>query len=150
MAGLPNWPFSDIIREVGETVRQVAPNPRAQLDHNLRLEELSQQLNMAQVGVNREEARSSNLFVAGWRPFIGWTGGIALAYLFVLGPIVQQVFGVNVPDIETDDLFMIILAMLGIGGMRTWEKLNGVATSVGGRVLRPVGRELPQDLDGLV
>jgi hypothetical protein len=87
---------------------------------------------MAQVEVNKAEAQHRSIFVAGWRPFIGWTCGIALAYHFVLAPLI--VFGVawygaeipEIPTFDMDSLMTVLLGMLGLGGMRTFEKAKGL------------------------
>ena len=88
---------------------------------------------MAQVEVNKAEAGHRSIFVAGWRPFIGWTCGVALAYHFVVAPLI--IFGAGwagtpIPDLPTfdmDSLMTVLLGMLGLGGMRTFEKTKGLA-----------------------
>ena len=87
---------------------------------------------MAQVEVNKIEAAHSSVFVAGWRPSIGWVCAAGLAWAFVLAPIASWVLVVlgikaELPAIHTDYLLELVLAMLGIGGLRTFEKLRGVA-----------------------
>jgi len=87
---------------------------------------------MAQVEVNKAEAQHRSIFVAGWRPFIGWVCGIALAYHFVLAPFI--VFGVawfdaeipELPAFDMDSLMTVLLGMLGLGGMRSFEKAKGL------------------------
>jgi len=79
-----------------------------------------------QIEVNIEEAKSSNLFVAGWRPFIGWICGISFAYHFIVLPVIV-LFGVPMPVFDTQSLLTVLLGMLGLGGMRTFEKVKGVA-----------------------
>lgn len=87
---------------------------------------------MAQVEVNKAEAQHRSIFVAGWRPFIGWVCGIALAYHFVLAPLI--VFGVawsgaeipEIPTFDMDSLMTVLLGMLGLGGMRSFEKAKGL------------------------
>ena len=87
---------------------------------------------MAQVEVNKAEAQHRSIFVAGWRPFIGWVCGIALAYHFVLAPLI--VFGVawsgveipEIPTFDMDSLMTVLLGMLGLGGMRSFEKSKGL------------------------
>ncbi len=87
---------------------------------------------LAQVEVNKVEAGHSSVFVAGWRPSIGWVCAAGLAWAFVLAPIASWalvVLGIKaeLPAIQFDHLFELVLAMLGIGGLRTFEKLRGVA-----------------------
>ena len=87
---------------------------------------------MAQAATNQAEAKHRSVFVAGWRPFIGWTCGVALAYHFVLAPFI--LFGVSVAGIEIpplpafdmDSLMTVLLGMLGLGGLRTYEKSKGL------------------------
>lgn len=94
--------------------------------------EAATQLAMGQVNVNAVEAASTRLFVAGWRPFVGWICGFAIGFKYIGGPMLQmlcQAFGVDVklPDIGTEDLLTILLGMLGLGYLRTHEKVKGVA-----------------------
>ena len=89
------------------------------------------QLAMAQINVNTEEAKSDNGFVSGWRPFIGWTCGFAFAYAFLIGPVVTQVsiaYGYNfpMPPIDMANMMYVLGGMLGLGGLRTFEKIKGV------------------------
>jgi Holin of 3TMs, for gene-transfer release len=85
----------------------------------------------AQIEVNTEEAKSSNLFVSGWRPAIGWVCGLALTWQYVLQPIVSYILTVsgkpvNLPVFDFSTMSTILMALLGMGGMRTWEKTQGV------------------------
>jgi hypothetical protein len=144
--------LGDILREVGQTVRQVIPDPVKQREFDLKFAELADradardnELLQGQIEVNKTEAASANLFVAGWRPYIGWTGGVALGYTWIVAPLLKLGFdaagiGVELPALDPNAIYPIILAMLGVGAMRTVEKLNGVATSVGGKVLTPVSK----------
>jgi hypothetical protein len=87
---------------------------------------------MAQIEVNKEEASSDSVFKGGWRPFIGWTCGAAFAYHFVLQPVlifVMTYLGFAVPDLPEFDmasLMTVLMGMLGLGGLRTFEKYKGV------------------------
>ena len=88
---------------------------------------------IAQVEVNKIEAANANIFVAGWRPFVGWVCGSALAYTFVLQPFlifILLVSGVVIPPLPVLDwsaLSIILTGMLGIGAMRSFDKLKGTA-----------------------
>jgi hypothetical protein len=85
----------------------------------------------AQTSVNQAEAGNASVFVAGWRPFIGWVCGSAFAWTFVLGPMVSyaaKLAGVTVqlPVLDLSELTPVLLGMLGLGAMRTVEKVNGI------------------------
>lgn len=81
-----------------------------------------------QMAINAEEAKHRNIFVAGWRPFIGWTCGLALFAHFILFPsadVITAYLGydaVSYPSFDMDSLMTILLGMLGLGGMRSFEK----------------------------
>ena len=87
---------------------------------------------MAQVEVNKAEAQHRSVFVAGWRPFLGWCLSFAMAWHFVLAPMTMFVCtyaGVEIPDLPTfdmDSLMTVLLGMLGRGGLRTYEKVRKV------------------------
>jgi len=98
----------------------------------LKLLSLEMQPYLAQLDVNREEAKSTRLFVAGWRPFIGWTCGSVFAWNYIVAPLLYWIFllmGIPVPPIPTlglAEITPVLMGLLGLGGMRTYEKLNGV------------------------
>jgi len=87
---------------------------------------------MAQVEVNKAEAQHRSVFVAGWRPFLGWCFSFAMAWHFVLAPMTMFVCtyaGVEIPELPTfdmDSLMTVLLGMLGLGGLRTVEKVKGI------------------------
>lgn len=98
---------------------------KTKLSHELEREIIS--LNKAQLEVNKVEAKHSNIFVAGWRPFIGWCCGLSLAYHFIIEPVVQYILIVNginfeTPEFDFSQLSTIVMAMLGMSGLRTYEK----------------------------
>ena len=99
---------------------------------SLQLSQLEQMANEGQISINKIEAAHSNLFVAGWRPFIGWICGIAIAYTFVLHPMIEwgiALSGLNAtaPKLNVDTLYQLVLAMLGMATLRTYEKKQQVA-----------------------
>jgi hypothetical protein len=100
---------------------------KTKLSHELEKEIIS--LNKAQLEVNKVEAAHNNVFVSGWRPFIGWACGISLAYHFIIEPIIQYTLIVNnidynTPEFDFSQLSTIVMAMLGMSGLRTWEKIK--------------------------
>lgn len=85
----------------------------------------------SQMTVNAEEAKSPSVFIAGWRPFIGWVCGLGFAVQFVAGPLLSwgsRLAGkpVDVPPLDLAVMMPLLLGMLGLGGMRTVEKVQGV------------------------
>ena len=87
---------------------------------------------LAQLAINKAEAASGSLFKGGWRPAVGWICAIAFAYHFVLQPIiifVLTVAGVDIPDLpkfEMNTLLTVLGGLLGIGGLRSYEKTKGL------------------------
>lgn len=85
-----------------------------------------------QIDVNKAEAASSSAFTSGWRPSIGWVCSLALFFQYVARPAVQWVgivVGHPLPELPgiDDNLWQLMLGMLGLGGLRTFEKTKGVA-----------------------
>lgn len=78
-----------------------------------------------QTKINEVEAQHRSLFVAGWRPAIGWVCGLAFAYHYVAFPIIRTIYpDIEFPVLDTEPLFTVLLGMLGLGGLRTFEKLK--------------------------
>ena len=92
----------------------------------------AQQLALAQIEVNKAEAASGSFFKGGWRPFVGWVCGGAFAYHFIIQPLVIFILtaiGMDIPDLPEFDmgtLLPVLGGMLGIGGLRTYEKHKGL------------------------
>jgi hypothetical protein len=95
-------------------------------------EKHAHEANMIQAETNKEEAQHRSVWVAGWRPFIGWVCGFALAWHFVLSPVVlffAAWFNVVLPALPSFDmgsLMTVLMGMLGLGGLRTFEKTKGL------------------------
>jgi hypothetical protein len=124
--------IGDVLVKAREAITgESIDDPIKRAEISLQLKQLEQAINLGQIEVNKAEAASDKLFVAGWRPFIGWVGGFALAYSFVIAPTAVWIAELNgakaeLPTIDTGVLFNLVLAMLGFGGLRTYEKLRGV------------------------
>jgi len=88
-------------------------------------------IDLAQIGVNTAEATNPNVFVSGWRPFIGWTCGSAFAWQFVGEPVLTYVLlvsGVTVPPmpiLDWSQMSVVLTGMLGLGAMRSYDKQQG-------------------------
>lgn len=125
-----------LVPALGTLIDRLIPDKaeaeRARLEMEAALVNAANQAALAQVEVNKIEAAHNSVFVAGWRPSIGWVCAAGLAWAFVAAPVASWglvVFGIKaeLPDIQTDYLLELVIAMLGMGGLRTFEKLNGVA-----------------------
>jgi hypothetical protein len=91
--------------------------------------QLIQEINKAQIEVNKIEAGSTSIFVSGWRPFTGWVCSVALCYHFVLQPFLMFIFvsigkPMELPVFDMSTLTTVLLGMLGLGGMRSFEKIK--------------------------
>ena len=95
-------------------------------------EKHAQELAKGQLAINKEEAKSSNIFVAGWRPFIGWSCGFALVWHFIGDPFIiffAALFGATLtplPEFDMGSLMTVLMGMLGLGSLRTFEKYKKV------------------------
>ena len=90
------------------------------------------QLALGQIEINKVEAQSSNLFVSGWRPACGWICVVALSYNFLVYPLLLWAVAVyhiqmTPPPLFSENLMELVLGMLGLGGLRTYEKVSGVS-----------------------
>lgn len=86
-----------------------------------------------QLDINREEAKSPSVFVSGWRPFIGWVCGMACAWNWIglkIALFIAAYFGhaLNMQPADISEMMPVLLGMLGLGGLRTVEKINNVAS----------------------
>lgn len=121
------------------TQKAAAALQLAQLQQQGEFKEIDAQLAVmkAQTDVNLAEASSNSLFVAGWRPFIGWVGGVALVYQYILRPLLPFIFNIyghpiSDPMSLDSSLQELVYAMLGVAGMRSFDKaVPHIATAIG-------------------
>ena len=125
-----------ILPVVGDVLDRFFPNKeekaKAAREIEARLSDHLAQIDVAQIRVNEQEASHRNLFVAGWRPFIGWSCGIALAWTYVVTPILQFALAqsghlVDLPAMDVSQMMPVLMGMLGLGGLRTFEKFKNVS-----------------------
>lgn len=120
---------------VGTVIDRLIPNKaeaeKAKLEMAAALQAQEFQIQIEQIRVNAEEAKSTNWFVAGGRPFIMWICGFAMAYVSVIEPIARFIakvwFGYEgeFPVIDTDLTMQVLFGILGLGAARSWEKVKG-------------------------
>ena len=106
---------------------------KAQQSGELKEMEQAFEIARAQISVNAVEAASSSVFVSGWRPFIGWVCGFALAYKFIGAPVTLFAFAaaghaIDLPVLDFTEMLTVLFGLLGIGSLRTLEKIKGVAS----------------------
>jgi len=133
--------LSELIKPITDLVGKAVVDKDKARELNVRLQELADKSDarlheelMGQIEVNKQEAAHPSIFVAGWRPFVGWSCGFGVAWTFVASPFVVQIakfFGYagEPVAVDTATLLSLLMGMLGISGMRTYEKYKGVATS---------------------
>lgn len=127
-------PISALLDVGSKLIDRLWPDPEKRAAAQLELLKLQQSGELAtiagQLEIGKAEASNPNVFVSGWRPFVGWTCASGLAIQFVIGPLVTWVsafFGplLVLPVMDMSVLMTLLVGMLGLGGMRTIEKLNG-------------------------
>lgn len=119
----------DIIRTIEDSSDDFFPGEEEQIKSENALRKIESELSLRQMDLNLQEAKHKSVFVAGWRPFIGWVCGCALAYNFILRDIIMVLFQVNaqdLPALSTGPLITVLGGMLGLGTLRTVEKFRGV------------------------
>ncbi len=144
-------PITSVL-DIGKmAIERIWPDANKRAEEIRKLEELHQsgrtselnanvKLMVAQMEVNKAEASHGSLMVAGWRPFIGWVGGAAMAYQFIVYPLLTWFWSsliasgaiepgmTHPPVIDTGALFTVVTGMLGVGAMRSYDKKNNVDT----------------------
>ena len=135
---MPVW--SALVPAISKLLDKIIPDPlarenaklellKAENEQSLQEMQLALQADQNQTQVNQVEAQNSNLFVSGWRPFIGWVCGCAFAYHFIVQPLLAFAIANNggkviLPDFDIQELTTVLMGMLGLGSLRTIEKIK--------------------------
>jgi hypothetical protein len=109
-----------------QVLNRFIPDPNAKIAAEAELRESLRKWDDAQSQTNIAEATNPNLFVSGWRPMIGWIGAAGLAYQYVIRPLATATGYGTYPALD-GSLMELVMAMLGLAGLRTYEKKIGVA-----------------------
>jgi len=127
--------ISSVLPLVGDVVKRFLPEDkeeraRAEREIEAQLMKHLSSIDIAQLEINRAESLHRSVWVAGWRPFTGWSCGIALAYSYVLQPILVFIMAqtgtlVTLPTMNLGEMMPVLMGMLGLGGLRTYEKYKG-------------------------
>jgi hypothetical protein len=135
-------PLADLVKSV---IGRIWPDPAAQADAQLKLAVMVQNGELAQlaadtdlakgqIDINKVEASSSSLLVSGWRPAVGWICGLSLAYAALIEPMARFIAAVMFqyagafPVVDTSITLQVLLGLLGLGALRTYDKKQGVAS----------------------
>jgi hypothetical protein len=130
-------PLSALLDIGGKVIDRVWPDPEKAAAAKLELFKMQQSGELAamagQMEINKVEAANPSIFVSGWRPAIGWICGAGFAVQFVIGPLAEwgsALYGhpVKFPQMDTGTMMPLLLGMLGLGGLRTAEKLADKAS----------------------
>lgn len=139
-------PVIGTLLAVGKTViDRLFPDENARAEQMIRLEEIAQRgdlaelqaevdLHKGQLEINMKGAQHKSIFVAGWRPFVGWVCGVGLAYVAFIEPLMRFIASMTgyqgeFPEIDTTITMQVLLGMLGLGAMRSRDKEKGVASN---------------------
>lgn len=125
--------FAALIPLLGNLLDKLLPDPKAAAEAKLELLRMAQAGELAQLDVNKAEAQSADPFTSRWRPLIGYICGLALAWDTIIKPMAITFYVLNghpapaLPELSSDQIYGILFGMLGLGGLRTVEKVKGVA-----------------------
>lgn len=124
--------IDDAINAGMQLINKFVPDPAQKVQAETDLRNALMAADASQNAVNAAEAANPNGFTSGWRPFIGWVCGAALAYQYVVTPLIIWLaaiahYPLPIPPRLDDTLWQLMFGMLGMGGLRTYEKIKGVA-----------------------
>ena len=124
--------FGDAVAAGLTIIDKFIPDPQAKIAAEAALRDSLLACDKAQMQVNAAEAASPSLFVAGWRPAVGWCCTIAMAWSYIVQPVAVFTLAqfdalVTLPTLDLSTMMPVLLGMLGMGGLRTYEKTKGVA-----------------------
>ncbi|MCP3943213.1 MAG: hypothetical protein GY710_17235 [Desulfobacteraceae bacterium] len=141
MSGLVNVDLGGAIKAGSNLLDDLFTSDEERQTLNIQEKQIDANLQTGQMEVNKAEANHKSIFVAGWRPFIGWVGGLALGYKFLFHPFLIWIWcfcqakgwipidATLPPAINATELYPIIMGMLGLGTMRTVEGIKNIKTN---------------------
>jgi len=121
----------DTIKAVGNVIDDMHFSGEEKEKLKIQMKEIEARLQEKQLDINKAEASHRSIFVSGWRPFLGWISGLSIGYVYLFQPILDmilQMFQVQVDWVQLDlgQLMPLVLGMLGLGGLRSFEKAKGL------------------------
>ena len=125
-------PIGSIVSGLAGGLDELFTSDEERAAAKIKLETLMQQPHILQAVANIEGAKHRSIFVAGWRPAIGWVAALGLGYQFLILPFAGLInayakLPVELPSLAAEQLMSLVMALLGLGGMRTFEKYKGAS-----------------------
>ena len=123
---------ASVITSVADAVDKYVETPDEKAAHELKEKALDLSIALKQIDLNTAEAQHRSVWVAGWRPAVGWICAAALGYSFIVQPLLGAALAIfhpgapALPSVDLAGLWPVLLGMLGLGGLRTYEKQKGV------------------------
>lgn len=129
-ARLVGGPAVDAVTAIGSVFDRLFTSDEERARAEAVFQKIAQQPALLQAEINKIEAAHRSVFVAGWRPFIGWVCGCGFAWAFLAHPLIAwyvalRELNVTPPEIMTDNMMELVIALLGLGALRTYEKAAG-------------------------
>lgn len=120
------------IKAIGNIVDEVFTSEDERNQAKISIQKIEARLKEKQMDINKVEAGHRSIFIAGWRPALGWISALSVGYVYLFQPFIVmglKIAGsdVELPSLDLSQLMPLILGMLGLGGLRTIEKAKGVA-----------------------
>ena len=121
----------DTLKTVGTVIDDLHFSGEEKEKLKLQMKEIDAKLKETQLDINKAEASHRSIFVSGWRPFLGWISGLSIGYVYLFQPVfdmILQMFDIKVDWVVLDlgQLMPLVLGMLGLGGLRSFEKAKGL------------------------
>jgi len=130
LSSLIGGSIGEMAQGVAGAINQFVETPEEKKAAELLLMKVQQEPDRWQAEINKIEAGNKHIFISGWRPALGWVCVIALTWGWVLAPILRFFFpDKEMPAIEVGEAVSLVMAMLGMGALRTYEKKNSIARS---------------------
>jgi hypothetical protein len=124
-----NWfsgkSISEPVDAIGNAIDKMFTNDEERMQAQAVLDKIKQQPAILNAELNKVEAQHRSIFVAGWRPAVGWICAAGIAFAFIGNPLLERFVGGEPVAVPLDMILELVLAMLGMGALRTFEKLNG-------------------------
>lgn len=112
------------IAAIGNVFDQLFTSDEERASAEAVMEKIRQHPHILQAEINKIEASHRSVWVAGWRPAIGWVCAISLSFPFLINPILQWSTGMPGPELPIEAMISLVMSLLGLGGLRTFEKLK--------------------------